>query len=66
MVNGELLSRRIKTKDTISLMNWWDLERNRPEAIGSSSTSDENRIIFKDADIETSKNSNTVVVAELG
>lgn len=64
VVDGELFARRIKAKNTISLVDR-DVERDRPESVWGATTRDKDSIVLQNLDIVARKDGNTVVVAEL-
>jgi hypothetical protein len=64
VVDGKLFARRIKAKNTISLVDR-DVERDRPESVRGATTRDKDSIVLQNLDIVARKDGNTVVVAEL-
>jgi hypothetical protein len=62
MVDGELFARRIKAKNTISLMDR-DVERDRPESVRGAKTRVKDIIVLQNLHIVARKDGDTVVVA---
>jgi len=62
MVDGELFARRIKAKNTISLMDR-DVERDQPESVRGAKTRDKDIIVLQNLHIVARKDGDTVVVA---
>ena len=65
MINRKFSMRFIKTQDTVDLVSRRSIDRNRPEAIRSTDTGDDDGIILENLDIVFCKHGDAVVVAEL-
>jgi hypothetical protein len=64
MVDSEFISDFVCAKDSVGLMEGRRFDRNRPESVIHSNSSDDDLIVFQNLDIVLREDGETVIIAD--